>query len=716
MIRSDDPITTRDEDALGRDRVARVIAGEIRSLDARKGAVVAVLGPWGSGKTSVVNLARLALAEPPAIVVLDFNPWMFSGADQLVESFFTELAAQLRLGPGKLKGVADVLQAYGEVVAPLRFLPVLGPWIERFRGASKALKGVYDLRKRGVAASRRELSEKLEDLDAPIVVVIDDIDRLRTSEIRDIFKLVRLTASFPNIVYLLAFDRHRVEAALEEDHLPGRDYLEKIIQVTYDIPAIPQRSLISQITGAIDESLADIESPGPFDGQRWPDVFAEVILPLVRNMRDVRRYVASLRGTVIGLGGRVELVDVLAMEAIRVFLPDTFGLLPRSVEALTTPSNDYSFTGRHNDAVLKATIERLVESAEGRGQLMRDAIERLFPAGLRHIANNHYGSSWLATWSKERRVAHPDVLAYYLERVAGEGLESAWLAERAFDLLADRTGLDEFLRSIPADLAPDVIAALEAFENDFPKEGVVPATIVLLNLHQSLREKPRGMFGFGNDMTVSRVILRLIRRLDPGQVETAVGEILPEVTHLSDRQLLITLVGHVEGAGHKLVSEEVAAELERDLRDQVRAATPAQLAADSQTFNLIGRTMRTSADDEPPMNLASSPELARVLLLGAKSEVRGQAFGSRAVRTETRLYWDGLERIFGSDGAIRDAADLVERTYADDAEAMAIVELVRKYLTGWRPQDFPSAAGEDADDESGPKVVDVDGDVLAADD
>ncbi|MBM7331832.1 hypothetical protein JS562_54830 [Agrobacterium sp. S2] len=42
----------------------------------------------------------------------------------------------------------------------------------------------------------------------------DDIDRLTTGEIRDIFKLVRLTASFPNVVYILAFDRARVEQAL----------------------------------------------------------------------------------------------------------------------------------------------------------------------------------------------------------------------------------------------------------------------------------------------------------------------------------------------------------------------------------------------------------------------------------------------------------------------------------------------------------------------
>ena len=61
----------------------------------------------------------------------------------------------------------------------------------------------------------------------------------RPSEIRDIFKLVRLTANFPNIIYIVAFDRNRVEKALAEQGLPGRDYLEKILQVAFDLPVVP---------------------------------------------------------------------------------------------------------------------------------------------------------------------------------------------------------------------------------------------------------------------------------------------------------------------------------------------------------------------------------------------------------------------------------------------------------------------------------------------
>src|ERR1700726_3678707 len=78
-ISSDDPIASSEEDALGRTRAARSFAEHVLSLDASKGVVVGVLGPWGSGKTSFVNLARHHL-EGTGVPILDFNPWMFSGA------------------------------------------------------------------------------------------------------------------------------------------------------------------------------------------------------------------------------------------------------------------------------------------------------------------------------------------------------------------------------------------------------------------------------------------------------------------------------------------------------------------------------------------------------------------------------------------------------------------------------------------------------------
>jgi predicted KAP-like P-loop ATPase len=93
----DDPIDTPEDDLLGRERLAEVLAAEISSVDARRGAVVAITGPWGSGKTSLMNLAAARLNKDAQVLgVVEFNPWLFSGAEQLTESLLAELATQLR--------------------------------------------------------------------------------------------------------------------------------------------------------------------------------------------------------------------------------------------------------------------------------------------------------------------------------------------------------------------------------------------------------------------------------------------------------------------------------------------------------------------------------------------------------------------------------------------------------------------------------------------
>ena len=60
------------------------------------GLVYAINGPWGSGKSSAINLVLHHLATPAAagsIVPTTFNPWWFSGAEALTISFFQELQA-----------------------------------------------------------------------------------------------------------------------------------------------------------------------------------------------------------------------------------------------------------------------------------------------------------------------------------------------------------------------------------------------------------------------------------------------------------------------------------------------------------------------------------------------------------------------------------------------------------------------------------------------
>lgn len=560
-ITSDNPIQSPKDDTLGRAGIAETFVEHILSLDVSEGVVIGVLGPWGSGKTSFVNLARTYL-NTAGVTILNFNPWMFSGAEQLMESFFIELSVQLKLKP-EMAEVSRELESYGEFFAGMSWVPVIGPWIDRGRLVTKMFSKLIKKREGGIEGRRAKVAKALNALQDPLVVILDDIDRLSTPEIRDVFKLVRLTANFPNIIYILAFDRLRVEQALGEQGISGRDYLEKILQLGFDLPEVPEPVLDRQVFEAIDSVIENVEEPGHFDQNAWPDVFVEIIKPLIRNMRDVRRYAAALHGTVRSLQGRIALVDILAIEAIRVFLPDVFRGVRKCLDGLTTPG-DSGFGGNRASQHLKDQIDQLIESAIDKADIIKALIERLFPAATRHIGGSHYGHEWENSWLLEKRIAHKDILRLYLERIAGEGLLAFNRSEEAWIRMSNHQSFEEYLKSIDIKILPDVISSLEVFEKKYTKEHVVSGCVVLLNLLSTLPTIRRSFFGFDNRTIVGRVVYRLLKSLnDQSLTVKSVDEIIPQLKTLYAKDQIITIIGYRENAGHKLVSEAAAKQFEK---------------------------------------------------------------------------------------------------------------------------------------------------------
>lgn len=680
---ADDPLVDSSQDALGRKLPAAGFAKRILEIDASAGLVVGVLGPWGSGKTTFVNFARESLVQDGAPIV-DFNPWMFSGADQLVERFFIEVGAELKVKPG-LAEIGKGFEEYGELFAGLGWLPIVGPWIERARGGVKILGKLMSARREGIRGRREKLAEALKKLDTPLVVVLDDIDRLTTSEIRDVFKLVRLTASFPNVVYLLAFDRGRVEHALAEQGIPGRDYLEKILQLAVDLPAVPPQLLDAQVFAGIDAALQTLETTGPFDEARWADVYCEVIRPLISNMRDVKRYALALQGTLGELGGQVSLVDVAALEAIRVFLPDVHRLLPASVSGLTTGSS-MAYSGTEHPE-LKEQIDGLVATADESREVVKALLERVFPAGARHVGGTNYASDWQAEWLTTRRVAHQDVFWLYLQRTVGTPMQVHIDAEHAFSLMRDADALTAFLSEIPDDRIIDVVASLEHLESRFAAEEVVGGVTALLNLAPGLPEVERGMFGLDSRMVVGRVVYRLLRKVDDREtLETLVDQVLAQLRSLSAEFELLTTLGYRENAGQKLITEARAAELEASWRERVRSAPEPKLANESELLRLYIFEKQGRTEGEAEMSVPQSPELVAAVLKASVHVVRSNSMGNRAVHKEKRLAWNSIVEVFGDEDTFRTRLEDLKQSGIAGCELE--IELAEKYLEGWRPEQW----------------------------
>jgi predicted KAP-like P-loop ATPase len=90
-------------DKLGFSPFAKRVAEAIISIDAPNGYVIGLHGPWGSGKSTALNFVQhyisekdnLINIEKPVIKVIEFKPWIVSGHQDLITSFFKILSEEL---------------------------------------------------------------------------------------------------------------------------------------------------------------------------------------------------------------------------------------------------------------------------------------------------------------------------------------------------------------------------------------------------------------------------------------------------------------------------------------------------------------------------------------------------------------------------------------------------------------------------------------------
>jgi len=520
MLSPDRPLNHPEDDILGYDRFAENLAVSLRKMTPLEGMVVAIHGPWGSGKSSVLNFVRHYLEEEPEEgieeppLTMRFSPWWFSGREDLTRLFFGQLRA--RLGDktyGELKSrLADLADIASKV-------PGL-PGREAGEFIADKLRGEPDL-----DALKEKVDSVLRESGRKIIVFIDDVDRLAPDEIRNLFRMIKAVASFPNVVYLLAFEREIVENALEaqEGTDSGRRYLEKIVQGSFDLPPVEQvdlrRMLVSQLDPILDRTQVEL------DEHYFSNVYFEGLEEMLDTPRDVTRLTNALRVTFPAVEGEVNPVDFVAIEAIRTFEPDIYRLIRESANLLAGRPSDGGrdpVFGDEEGARFESWLDRV---SEDNREAVRGIMTRLFPKFAVEYGGSHYSPEFERKWRVQRRICSPDVFPIYFRLTVpidsiSEAEMREWLALGG-DPEAFGERLLEFATEGRRDGTTRARVAVDRLDDyaheELPQEHVPSVVGAIFRVGSellSLMEGARGMYDFGADIRVGRVLVTLLRRLE----------------------------------------------------------------------------------------------------------------------------------------------------------------------------------------------------------
>ena len=134
------------------------------------------------------------------------------------------------------------------------------------------------------------------------------------------------------------------------------------------------------------------------------------------------------------------------------------------------------------------------------------------------------------------------------------------------------------------------------------------------------------------------------------------------------------------------MSESAAKDYELVWRSDVRSASIEDLVTEKDLLRILLIAKRDADPSEGPLEIEDSPALTLALLLGARSDAKSQAIGSRAVRRMPRLAWDTLVELWGDEATLEKRVEGLEATQPEDADEL--LALAKKYLSGWRPSAF----------------------------
>lgn len=279
-MESDAPIQNPDDP---RQKIASVIGKLAASPPDDRSLIIGIYGPWGSGKTTMMHMVFEAaqLQGIPPNHLIHFSAWQAQSGD-LTQEYFRELARGLGVVANEqtlqlIIHYANVLTSTGKLAEKLlaaasRVVLVLGLFgiglisiIESLtlkliflvaavavctagpllfgtgwtlRNTEKLLRLFQEKRNRGVDL-KSPVNDRLAALGQPLIVAIDDIDRVNPQSALDILLLAKNNARFTNLTYLLLMDHSLMASTLGNgDTARGKELLEKIVDIQVSLGTV----------------------------------------------------------------------------------------------------------------------------------------------------------------------------------------------------------------------------------------------------------------------------------------------------------------------------------------------------------------------------------------------------------------------------------------------------------------------------------------------
>lgn len=530
-IHPDQPLSA--ESALGEDKLdragfARSVVSALSRVSVQSGFVVSIEGAWGSGKTSTLALVEALLTQVSTKrpIVVRFNPWLVGDRDALLRHFLATIASFIAMGDKSrdAKKAAKELTAYARVFDFVKLVPGAEPWASLVKSvieaAGNATEAVADYKTPDLEERKRKVESALRTYDRPVVVVVDDIDRLFPQEVFEMVRIIKAVGELPNVGYLLAWDAAYVKAALEKLGVPKpATYLDKIVQLRLPLPSLSNSAREQLMNDSLNQLESEaLKSHFPSDDERLSELYFSGLRELLEQPRDFVRLFNTVGVLEPTLRGELALADIVGYAALLVTAPEVAELLRRQPRLFVGKlDGDGEIFTKSSELVEEGSAARDdAYSKCNNTTAVKELVHFLFPAVEEAEANRGFDR----THYVEGHIASPSRLMVALQLSVSPGDVSLVQARRFLSQPGERSAIASALTE------KNCVDFLECLSDVGNKVGktVVSDLIPLCLAIAEIADSPpcvnraanrRNVFGQLPDGGARRTISELVSAIEP---------------------------------------------------------------------------------------------------------------------------------------------------------------------------------------------------------
>lgn len=485
-------------------------------------------------------------------------------------------------------------------------------------------------------------------------------------------RLVRLVGDLPNLLYVLAYDQATVEASLEESGVQdGAGYLEKIVQVTVGVPPVSAELAGELALQFLNEAVPE-EDLVAWDDRVWGDLFTNGIGNYFATLRDARRFSNSAPIADRLCGDEVAPMDVLALEAIRIFEPQVHAKLPEVTGELAPtladwiPFDEDARMARSKELIAELLGDALHETTT------RKVLAKLFPrlAGILGGSGPEFEPE---DAHAEKRVSSAPVLHQYIHNRLPTNEVPAHVIDEALESMAAAAAFKSVIDDVDGPLLPSLLARMARSIGQVVDIDKAGCCSVLVNLIPRI-EGSYGVFGIDPYRQAGSLIEIIFERLPTVEARVDLAEAtLDAAPDFTTKAELFRRWREPEDgpSGHPeldLFAGEVLDRIEGELAEQVMESN---LSEEANAFWVLG-FVEHQRGQEDVLRKVREPGALLATLRSHGTELRPFTGGGDVFQ---------LERLVGRAGSavMEDVRSIVSSDHLTDQERAGLERAINEH-------------------------------------